>query len=183
MIDQLIQRDPHIRGGGIQHEHQPRQPRRGGRVELQLGVRHLWLVPHRRPVPGAQTPTYTSQPRTRSSHTCATGRPSAGKSAISTITRPAAETARSASATYDPFSGKFRSSEVCDKTPASRSHHPDHPSQPHASLPSGPVPAIKSLTGASSPLSDSAASCTHQMGSQILDHPKYVSIDRAFRRK
>jgi hypothetical protein len=78
-------------------------------------VGHLRPVRHRRPVPGAQNPTYTSQLRTRSSHTCAAGRLSAGKSAISAITYPAAEIARSASATYDfPPAGKFRSSEVCD---------------------------------------------------------------------
>src|SRR6185437_6734094 len=60
-------------------------------------------------------PTYTSHPRTRPAHTCAAGRSAAGKSAMSTITCPAAETALSAAATYDIAFGKSRSSEVCDR--------------------------------------------------------------------
>ena len=56
VIDQLRQRDAHISGGGVQQEHQPRQPGRGRGVEFQLGVGHLRLVPHRRAVPGAQHP-------------------------------------------------------------------------------------------------------------------------------
>ena len=61
-------------------------------------------------------PMYTSQLRTLSAHTCVAGWSAAGKSAISTITCPAAETARSASAAYEiPPAGKFRSSDVCDR--------------------------------------------------------------------
>ena len=56
VINQLPDRDPHIGGGGVQQEHQPRQPGRGGGIELQLGVGHLRLIQYRRPVPGAQHP-------------------------------------------------------------------------------------------------------------------------------
>ena len=47
------------------------------------------------------TPTYTWHPRTRSMHSWAGGWSAAGKSAMSTITCPAAEIARSAAATYE----------------------------------------------------------------------------------
>ena len=55
-VDQHRQRDPHIGCAGIQHEHQPVQPRLRRRAELQLGIRHLRHVPHRRAVPGTQHP-------------------------------------------------------------------------------------------------------------------------------
>ena len=126
VIDQLRQRDPHVRGGGVQQEHQPRQPGRGRGVELQLGVGHLRLVPHRRAVPGAQHPhihvTAAHPLRAQLRGRLVSG----GKSAISTITCPAAEIARSASATYDfPPAGKFRSSEVCETNTRHRAPHPD----------------------------------------------------------
>ena len=76
------------------------------------------------------TPTYTSQLRTRSSHTCAAGWSAAGKSAISTITCPAAEIARSASATYDPLSGSSAAQRYATRTPATGHYRPRHPSQP-----------------------------------------------------
>jgi hypothetical protein len=88
----------------------------------------------------------TSQPRTRSAHSRAAGCPAAGKSAMSTITCPAAETARSASATYDPCSGKCRSSEVCDKNTRHRSPPPGPAT--HLTPYGNPVPAIQSPTRA-----------------------------------
>ena len=57
-------------------------------------------------------PTYASHPRTRSAHSCAAGWLAAGNPAMSTITCPAAETARSTAATYDIPGGNSRSSEV-----------------------------------------------------------------------
>ena len=156
VVDQLVQRDPHIGGGGIEQEHQPRQPGRGGGVELQLGIGHLRLVPHRRAVPGAQHPHIHLQPRTRSAHTCAAGWSAAGKSAISTITCPAAEIARSASVTYDvPPRGSSAAQTYATGTPAtgtiartiqaSRASHAPHPwrlrtRHPKPSHPGPPIP-------------------------------------------
>ena len=48
-------RDPQVRVL-IQQEHQPGQARLGRGVEFQLGVGHLRLVPHRRPVPQPDQP-------------------------------------------------------------------------------------------------------------------------------
>jgi hypothetical protein len=55
-VDQRRHRQAHISGLGIQHEYQPVQGRLGRGAELQLGIGHLRLVPHRRAVPGAQHP-------------------------------------------------------------------------------------------------------------------------------
>ena len=58
------------------------------------------------------TPIYTSHPCTRSAQTCAAGWSVAGKSAMFTITCPAAEIARSTAATYDVPAGNSRNSDV-----------------------------------------------------------------------
>ena len=72
-------------------------------------------LPHRGAVPGAQHPDkYLTPPHPVRAQPC--GDLIGGwKSAMSTITCPAAETARSAAATYDIPRGKSRSSEVCER--------------------------------------------------------------------
>ena len=114
-VDQPRRRDPQVVGIGVQHEHQPVQPRLSRRVKLQLGDHTSGLSRTGEPYRVPRIPTYTSHPRTRSTHSCAAGRSAAGKSAMSTITCPAAEIARSAAATYDIPFGNFRSSEVCER--------------------------------------------------------------------
>ncbi len=110
MINQCRHRDPHIGSLDIQQEHQPVQARRGRGVELQLGIRDLGPVPHQGAVPGAQhTDIHLAPPHTL---TCAAGWSAAGKSAMFTITCPAAEIARSAAATYDVPVGSSRNSDV-----------------------------------------------------------------------
>ena len=55
-IDQRRQRDTHLLSSGVQQEHQPVQVCLGRGIELQLRMGHLWLIPYRGAIPGAQHP-------------------------------------------------------------------------------------------------------------------------------
>ena len=101
-----------------------------------LGFTALTALAVQRDSPGLpRIPTYTSHPRTRSAHSCAAGRSAAGKSAMSTITCPSAETARSAAATYDIPFGNSPARRCATGTPATRRPHQNGLRQPPGSPP------------------------------------------------
>ena len=141
VINQLRQRDAHISGGGVQHEHQPRQPGRGRGIELQLGVGHLRPVCHRRAVPGAQHPhihVTAAHPLARTAPQQA-GRRRGNRPYPRSRARPQRSPAPPRLCTTSPLRGSCAARRYAKRTPATG--HPALQRQPPASSPSATKPA------------------------------------------